>query len=110
MSVSPPPPLSGRRLALIGAIVILLLGADLARPADRQLTGRMIRTGIHLYQHTLSHAMPTVGIQCRFTPTCSHYADAVIARHGALVGSWMTVRRLLRCGPWTPMGTVDPPR
>lgn len=53
--------------------------------------------------------VPGFGIQCRFTPTCSHYADAVVARHGALVGSWLTVKRLARCGPWTPMGTADPP-
>jgi putative membrane protein insertion efficiency factor len=105
-----PPPLSPRRLALIGTVVLVLLGADLARPADRQLSARVLRTAIHVYQHTLSHVMPSVGIQCRFTPTCSHYADAVIARHGALVGGWMTFRRLLRCGPWTPMGTSDPPR
>jgi putative membrane protein insertion efficiency factor len=53
--------------------------------------------------------MPLVGVQCRFTPTCSHYADAVIQKHGALAGSWMTFKRLLRCGPWTAMGTVDEP-
>ncbi len=53
--------------------------------------------------------MPSVGVQCRFEPTCSHYADAVIATHGAARGSWLTVRRLARCGPWTPEGTVDMP-
>ena len=104
------PPLSRRRLAAIAAVLAVLLTADLARPADRQLSAWLLRRGIHAYQHTLSHVMPGIGIQCRFTPTCSHYADAVIARHGALVGSWMTLRRLLRCGPWTPMGTVDEPR
>jgi uncharacterized protein len=54
--------------------------------------------------------MPTFGIQCRFTPTCSHYADAVIMKHGAVVGSWHAVTRLARCGPWTAPGTVDEPQ
>ena len=110
MPVPSTPPLSRRRLAVAAVVLLMLLAADLARPADRQLSASILRGGIHVYQHTLSQAMPGIGIQCRFTPTCSRYADAVIARHGALVGSWMTFRRLLRCGPWTPMGTVDPPR
>ncbi len=60
-----------------------------------------------MYQQTLGPLMPAIGVQCRFRPTCSHYADQAIEKHGALVGSWMTFTRLLRCGPWTPMGTVD---
>ena len=68
-----------------------------------------MRGAIHLYQRTLSRLMPAVGIQCRFTPTCSRYADVVIARHGAIPGAWRTITRLARCGPWTEMGTVDEP-
>ena len=66
--------------------------------------------GVHGYQRVLAPIAARAGMRCRFTPTCSHYADAVIQKHGALVGSWMTFRRLLRCGPWTAMGTVDEPR
>jgi len=91
-------------------LFVVLLGADLSRAADHQVSARLLSTGIHVYQHTLGPLMPVVGVQCRFTPTCSHYADAVIQKHGALVGSWMTLKRLLRCGPWTAMGTVDEPR
>jgi putative membrane protein insertion efficiency factor len=64
---------------------------------------------IHIYQRALAPAAARIGLRCRFTPTCSRYADAVIQKHGALAGSWMTLTRLLRCGPWTPMGTVDEP-
>ncbi|MBK5298068.1 MAG: membrane protein insertion efficiency factor YidD [Vicinamibacteria bacterium] len=85
------------------------MAADLARAPDRQFSARALRAGIHLYQYTLSPLMPAVGIQCRFTPTCSHYAEAVIANNGALRGSWLSVKRLARCGPWTPAGTVDLP-
>lgn len=85
------------------------MAADLARAPDRQISARALRAGIHLYQHTLSPLMSALGIQCRFTPTCSRYAGAVIAKHGALTGSWLTVKRLARCGPWTAAGTVDVP-
>jgi hypothetical protein len=52
---------------------------------------------IRLYQLTLSSLM---GRQCRFLPTCSEYAVEAIDKHGALKGSWLAVRRILRCHPW----------
>ena len=42
---------------------------------------------------------PWVGRNCRFLPTCSEYALEALERHGAFRGSWLTVRRLLRCRP-----------
>jgi putative membrane protein insertion efficiency factor len=93
----------------VGLLLVLLVAADLARAPDRQLSARALRAGIHLYPHTLSPVTPWLGIQCRFTPSCSRYAEAVIARHGALTGSLLSIRRLARCGPWTPAGTVDLP-
>ena len=53
--------------------------------------------------------MPRVGVQCRFTPTCSHYGEACIRRFGVARGGWLAMKRVLRCGPWTPLGTADPP-
>jgi putative membrane protein insertion efficiency factor len=99
-----------RRLAL-GALALLavLVGADLARPAPRQVTARLLVGGIHVYQATLSRAMPRLGVRCRFQPTCSRYAVGAIENHGALVGSARALSRIARCGPWTPAGTVDPP-
>ena len=44
---------------------------------------------------------------CRYFPTCSHYAAEAIDRHGAARGTWLAVRRLLRCHPWGGSG-VDP--
>jgi putative membrane protein insertion efficiency factor len=98
-----------RRIQLAGIVALVLVGLDLARPPDRQITAKALVTGIHLYQRTLARAMPALGVQCRLRPTCSHYAEVVIARRGAAAGTWLTLKRLVRCGPWTPMGTVDEP-
>jgi uncharacterized protein len=37
---------------------------------------------------------------CRFQPSCSAYAITALQRYGALRGSWLAARRLLRCHPW----------
>ncbi|WP_231123972.1 membrane protein insertion efficiency factor YidD [Nocardioides sambongensis] len=42
------------------------------------------------------------GPTCRFYPSCSAYAITAVERHGVVRGSWLTVRRLLRCNPWNP--------
>ncbi len=59
---------------------------------------------VKLYQYLLS---PWFGNHCRFYPTCSQYAITAIETHGALRGSWIAARRLLRCHPWHP-GGADP--
>jgi uncharacterized protein len=99
-----------RRLALASAVLLLaLLGLDLARAPGRQVSARLLLGAIHLYQATLSPRMPSLGVRCRFTPTCSRYAEASIRKHGALVGTLRAAARLAHCGPWTPQGTYDPP-
>jgi len=64
---------------------------------------------IHTYQRTLSPLAAQAGLRCRFTPTCSRYAERVIVRDGLVRGGWRAIRRVARCGPWTPMGTSDAP-
>jgi len=45
---------------------------------------------------------------CRYWPTCSTYAVEALAAHGAVRGSWLGARRLLRCHPWASRSGVDP--
>lgn len=98
-----------RKALALAVVVIALAGADLSRPPERQLLARAAVGGIHLYQATLSRVFAVGGVACRFDPTCSHYGEAVIRRFGLMRGGWMATKRVLRCGPWTAMGTVNPP-
>ena len=50
---------------------------------------------------------PLYGNVCRYYPSCSAYALRAVSVHGAVRGSWLAGRRLLRCHPWTP-GGYDP--
>lgn len=72
----------------------------ICRHSCRYLAIKLIR----LYQLTLS---PWLGNQCRFYPTCSHYAQQAIARHGLRRGGLLALRRLGKCHPFHP-GGVDP--
>jgi putative membrane protein insertion efficiency factor len=59
---------------------------------------------IRVYRYLIS---PWLGYHCRFHPTCSSYAMTAIERHGALRGSYLTLRRLSKCHPWHE-GGLDP--
>jgi uncharacterized protein len=65
---------------------------------------RLLLGVVRFYQYLIS---PLLGPRCRFHPSCSQYAVEALERHGALRGSWLALRRLLRCHPWHP-GSYDP--
>ncbi len=60
---------------------------------------------INFYRHQISPIKG--GSCCRFTPTCSQYALEAVEKYGALKGSYLAIRRLLRCHPWGGSG-YDP--
>ena len=98
-----------RRIVAAALLASLLLALDLARPPARQLSARALLAGISVYRDHGSVWTRRLGVRCRFEPTCSRYAQEVIARDGALAGSMRAGWRILRCGPWTPRGTRDEP-
>ncbi len=98
-----------RRVLLAGLCVAGLLIFDWSRAPAHQATTRLEVAAIHRYQVWISPWLQRGGVRCRFTPSCSHYAAAALARDGFLAGILRTFGRLLRCGPWTDAGTVDPP-
>ncbi|MEE8575865.1 MAG: membrane protein insertion efficiency factor YidD [candidate division Zixibacteria bacterium] len=59
---------------------------------------------IYIYRYTLS---PLLEGSCRFYPTCSHYGEEALRKHGAWRGSMMVVARIFRCHPWHE-GGYDP--
>jgi putative membrane protein insertion efficiency factor len=59
---------------------------------------------ITFYQRILSPILPS---SCRYTPTCSQYMKEAIQIHGVLKGTYLGVRRILRCHPWGGCG-FDP--
>lgn len=61
---------------------------------------------VRAYQLVVS---PLLGPSCRFYPSCSAYALESLRVHGAVRGTWLTVRRLLRCHPWNPGGVDEVP-
>lgn len=60
---------------------------------------------IRLYQLVFSPYVPPN--TCRFYPSCSHYGYQAVYKYGALKGSWMAVKRVVRCNPFNP-GGYDP--
>lgn len=64
----------------------------------------VLRGLIHAYRWLIKPVLPGA---CRYEPSCSAYALEALARHGALRGGWMAVRRIGRCHPWGDCG-YDP--
>ncbi|NGX61955.1 MAG: putative membrane protein insertion efficiency factor [Chlamydiae bacterium] len=63
----------------------------------------LLKGFLRLYQLTIS---PFLGPCCRFYPSCSEYAHEALETHGTIRGTWLTLKRLAKCGPWHP-GGVD---
>lgn len=64
----------------------------------------VLKALIRGYQILISPLLPAT---CRYTPSCSSYALVAIERFGPLRGSWMAIKRIVRCNPWHE-GGYDP--
>lgn len=72
----------------------------LSEPTPKSPALRALTTLVRGYQQLFAgHLSP-----CRFFPSCSSYALEALETHGPARGSWLTLRRLLRCRPFGPHG------
>ena len=73
------------------------------RSKSLSAAARVLLMAIRVYQTFFSALMPSA---CKFYPSCSKYAATAVQLHGARHGSWLALRRLARCHPFT-RGGVD---
>ena len=64
----------------------------------------VVKAPIKFYQRFISPMFPA---KCRFHPSCSHYAIEAIDTHGSLKGGWLSLKRILKCHPFSE-GGFDP--
>ena len=76
-----------------------LLARRVVLPA--KLIQQLLLALIQVYRYALS---PFLGQRCRFYPSCSAYAAEALTRYGPLRGSWLAIKRVLRCHPFHPGG------
>jgi putative membrane protein insertion efficiency factor len=88
--------------------MVLLVVHDVGSKPGEGFGARAAIRAIDVYRANISPLLARVSA-CRFQPTCSAYGRAAIAKYGLLRGGAKTAWRIARCGPWTEMGTVDPP-
>ena len=77
-----------------------------AQPLEPQrqrvgLAARPLIFAVRMYQAVLG---PLLGGHCRFVPSCSRYSIEALQVHGAVRGSWLTLRRVCRCHPFGGQG------
>ena len=70
----------------------------------RSIPKRVLLWMIRFYRAGISPMYPSC---CRFRPTCSQYALEAVEKYGAAKGSWLAIRRILRCHPFHE-GGYDP--
>ena len=79
-------------------------GPDRTAQGKGTVPARLLMLPIAGYQRFIS---PLLAPRCRFAPSCSAYALAALAEHGAARGLWLAVTRIARCHPFNP-GGYDP--
>lgn len=62
---------------------------------------------IKIYQKHISPIFAYKGVRCKYYPTCSEYAKQAIEKHGFFYGTFLSIKRFLRCNPFS-KGGYDP--
>lgn len=70
----------------------------------KNLLNKILIQSLRFYRYFIS---PLLGNHCRFHPSCSLYAEDALAECGVIKGSWLTLKRLVKCHPFHP-GGYDP--
>jgi len=73
-------------------------------PHSPSIISRCLLALIAAYRYLIS---PLLGANCRYSPSCSAFAQEALCRHGALRGSWLSIKRVCRCHPFHE-GGYDP--
>jgi putative membrane protein insertion efficiency factor len=89
---------------LLTAVSAGLLATPAPRPGGSSRSARALLAAIRVYQRDISAHRPAC---CRFSPSCSQYAAEAVERRGAVRGTMLALRRLVRCRPGGARG-VDP--
>lgn len=63
----------------------------------RKLAIFIVLLPVRFYRLFISPLFPS---SCRYTPSCSEYAVQAVQKHGPFKGSWLAIKRILRCHPW----------
>ena len=71
----------------------------------RRIVMVVLRAPVWLYRNGIS---PLLGPRCRYYPTCSHYMDDALRRHGPVRGVLLGLARFARCHPWARWPLTDP--
>lgn len=59
------------------------------------------------YKKFISPILKAIGVECKYYPTCSEYTRQAIEKYGALKGTWLGLKRFLKCNPFS-KGGYDP--
>jgi putative membrane protein insertion efficiency factor len=87
-------PGDGARSSAVRAVEAALAAGNLT---SNSVAAQLAIGTVRVYQWTIR---PVIGAHCRFWPGCSDYAIDALRRHGAVRGSALAARRVLRCNPW----------
>lgn len=94
---------------MIAAVAIAAAAIfDWTRPPRDQFSVRAFDIAVIGSYRAVFRPVTSRVTRCPFEPTCSHYAEEAMNTRGFPEGFFLTLWRLMRCGPWIRMGTSDP--